>query len=55
MPAEETDLYGLLYDYVTGLAFDKYYEKDSTKGEILATFSQDYIDQIYTAFNNART
>jgi spermidine/putrescine-binding protein len=55
MPAEETDLYGLLYDYVTGIAFNKYYQKDSTKGEILATFTQDYIDQIYTAFNNART
>jgi spermidine/putrescine-binding protein len=55
MPAEETDLYGLLYDYVTGIAYNKYYQKDSTKGEILATFTQDYIGQIYTAFNNART
>ena len=52
---EDTELYGLLYDYVTGIAFDKYYEKDVVKGQILASFSQDYIDQIFTAFNNART
>ena len=55
VPLDETELFGLLYDYVTGIAFSKYYEKDTTKGEILATFPQSYIDQIFTAFNNART
>ena len=54
MDLDATTLYGVLYDYVTGIAFNKYYEKDSTKGQILASFSQDYIDQIFTAFNNAR-
>jgi hypothetical protein len=55
MNIEDTTLYGVLYDYVTGIAFTKYYEKDNVKGSILATFGQKYIDQINTTFNNART
>ena len=55
MNVEDTTLYGVLYDYVTGIAFTKYYEKDNVKGSILATFGQKYIDQINTTFNNART
>ena len=55
MNVEDTTLYGVLYDYVTGIAFTKYYEKDNVRGSILATFGQKYIDQINTTFNNART
>lgn len=51
---EDTTLYGLFYDTLTGLAFEKYYPKDTTKGEILATFSRTYINQINATFNNAR-
>ena len=51
---DETTLYGILYDVVVGISFDKYYPKDTTKGAILATFQRQYIDQINATFNNAR-
>ena len=50
----DSTLYALFYDTLTGLAFEKYYPKDTTKGEILATFSRTYINQINATFNNAR-
>lgn len=50
----DTDLYGYMYDYVTGIGFKKYYERDAVKGNILAMFDRKYIQTINTTFNNAR-
>ena len=50
----DTDLYWYMYDYVTGIAFQKYYERDTEKGNILAMFDRKYIRQINSTFNNAR-
>ena len=50
----ESTLYNILYDYVTGIAFMKYYPKDTTKGSILAAFPRAYVNTINTVFNNAR-
>jgi len=51
---EEDALYDAIYDYATGISFDKYYPYDGVKGSILAAFSRQYIKQINTSFNNAR-
>ena len=51
---DEEGLYDAIYDYATGLSFDKYYPADGVKGSILAAFTRQYIKQINTAFNNAR-
>lgn len=50
----DTTLYNILYDYVTGIAFTKYYPKDTIKGSILAAFPRAYVNTINTVFNNAR-
>lgn len=50
----DSSLYWKIYDYATGIAFDKYYQKDGSKGDILATFSRGYVNIINTTFNNAR-
>lgn len=50
----DSTLYWKIYDYATGIAFNKYYQKDSVKGNILATFNRDYVNIINTTFNNAR-
>ncbi len=50
----DSDLYWYMYDYVTGIGFEKYYEKDTMKGNILAMFDRKYIQTINTTFNNAR-
>ncbi|MCR5349896.1 MAG: hypothetical protein K6E20_02790 [Acholeplasmatales bacterium] len=50
----DCDLYWYMYDYVTGIGFEKYYEKDTMKGNILAMFDRKYISTINTTFNNAR-
>ena len=52
--AYDSDLYWMFYDYVIGIAFEKYYEKDAAKGSILAVFDRTYINQINATFNNAR-
>ena len=51
----DSTLYWTFYDVVIGISFEKYYPIDTTKGEILATFSRNYIDLINRTFNNART
>ena len=50
----DCELYWYMYDYVTAIGFEKYYEKDTTKGNILAMFDRKYISTINTTFNNAR-
>lgn len=50
----DTTLYYKIYDYATGIAFDKYYPKNQVKGSILQTFSRNYVNTINTTFNNAR-
>lgn len=52
--AYSTSLYSLFYDSVIGIAFDKYYDKDSVKGDILTNFNRKYVNRINTTFNNAR-
>mgnify|MGYP004608238965 FL=1 len=49
-----TTLYSTIYDYVTSIAFGKYYDKDIVKGNILSAFPRTYINSINTTFNNAR-
>lgn len=50
----DSTLYWKIYDYATGIAFDKYYQKDGQKGDILASFDRNYVNIINTTFNNAR-
>ncbi len=50
----DSTLYWKIYDYATGIAFDKYYQKDGQKGDILASFDRSYVNIINTTFNNAR-
>lgn len=50
----DSSLYWKIYDYATGIAFSKYYQKDSIKGEILSSFDRDYVNIINKTFNNAR-
>ncbi|MDE7263891.1 MAG: hypothetical protein K2N64_04450 [Anaeroplasmataceae bacterium] len=63
--AYDSDLYWKIYDMAIGIAFSKYYPKeehielpDGTikryKGDILATFSRNYINTINATFNNAK-
>lgn len=52
--AYDSTLYYKVYDYATGIAFDKYYPKESTTGTILNAFSRSYVNTINTTFNNAR-
>ena len=47
--------YDAIYDYAIGISFRKYYPLNTKKGNILATFDRQYIKQINTTFNNART
>lgn len=50
----DTTLYNKIYDYATGLAFQKYYPKNEVKGSILQAFPRSYVNTINTTFNNAR-
>ena len=50
----ETTLYSQIYDYATSISFTKYYDKNTVKGSILASFPRTYINNINTTFNNAR-
>lgn len=52
--AYDSTLYYKVYDYATGIAFDKYYPKTEVKGKILHSFSRNYVNTINTTFNNAR-
>ena len=52
--AYDSDLYWMMYDYALGIAFNKYYPEDSTKGTKLSYFSRKYIQKINNTFNNAR-
>lgn len=52
--AYDSDLYWVMYDYAIGIAFDKYYPYDSTKGTKLSCFDRKYIRKINNTFNNAR-
>lgn len=61
----DSDLFWSIYDQAIGIAFEKYYPKEENivledgsirkyKGDILASFSRNYIDIINQTFNNAR-
>ncbi len=50
----DSDLYWVMYDYAIGIAFDKYYPYESTKGTKLSCFDRKYIRKINNTFNNAR-
>ena len=50
----DSSLYYKIYDYATGIAFDKYYNKNEIKGTILNSFDRKYINKLNTTFNNAR-
>lgn len=50
----DTTLYSAIYDYATSISFTKYYDKNTVKGSILASFPRTYINNINTTFNNAR-
>lgn len=63
--AYDSDLYWKIYDMAIGIAFSKYYPKEEHielptgeikkyKGDILATFSRNYINTINSTFNNAK-
>ena len=42
-----TTLYSTIYDYVTSIAFGKYYDKDIVKGNILSAFPRTYNNIIF--------
>ncbi len=50
----DSTLYYKVYDYATGLAFQKYYPQNEVKGSILQAFPRSYVNTINTTFNNAR-
>lgn len=61
----DSDLFWKIYDQAIGIAFEKYYPKEehivledgsirNYKGDILASFSRNYIDTINQTFNDAR-
>lgn len=61
----DSDLFWSIYDQAIGIAFEKYYPKEENivledgsirkyKGDILASFSRNYIDIINQTFNDAR-
>ncbi len=61
----DSELYWNIYDKAIGIAFDKYYPKEERiilpdggikkyKGDILTSFSRNYINTINSTFNNAR-
>lgn len=62
--AYDSTLYWNIYDVAIGIAFEKYYPKEveivtptgikKYKGDILATFSRNYVNTINETFNNAK-